>query len=662
MDTTKSTSMPGSSPGVHSPAGAAYPIAVVPAAAVELTDELWSRRLETNRKTTIPRGFAKCEEEGRMRNFERAAGQRGGPYEGAMPFDDTDVYKLIEGAAQTLVGRPDPELDQLLDTLIVKIAAGMEPDGYLTTYKTIDPTVSPAPWAPPGPRWEGELNGSHELYNAGHLYEAAYAHQRATGKRNLLEVALRNAELVARTFRPGGRLTPPGHQVIETGLIKLAELTGDGRFVALARFFLEQRGDARGHVLGGEVIQDHLPVTEQREAVGHAVRAVYMYAAMADIAAIEGEPRYLAAVEALWEDVVKRKLYLTGGIGARHDGEAFGAPFELPNRTAYAETCAAIGSVYWNHRLFRLTGDGRYVDLLERTLYNAVLAGVSLTGDAFFYPNVLEWDGKGAFNRGTIGRQPWFDCSCCPTSMARFLPVVPELIYAAAGPRLFVNLFVASRASLEVQGVPLRLEQTTRYPWEGRVELRLLTPVPIDLELWIRLPGFTRGRPVGSDLYAYLEPAAATPTLRVNGGQVTPAVERGYAVVTRRWQPGDVVTVELPLPVQRVVADERVTDNRGRVALERGPIVYCAEAVDNDGAVLDLVLPDHAEFEAVYRPDLLAGVVTLEGDARSSSGRARKLVAVPYSTWANRELGEMAIWLRRAPRQAGAGLPNPSVP
>lgn len=631
------------------PAG--YPLSPVPFTKVRLTDSFWARRLETNRSVTIPFGFRKSEEEGRIRNFERAArAQRGQAesYEGKMPFDDTDVYKLIEGASYSLQSRPDPELDGFLDRVIAKIAAAQEPDGYLTTYKTIDPTRSPAPWLKPGPRWVLELAGSHELYNAGHLYEAAYAHYRATGKRTLLDVALRNADLVAGSFGPGRLLLPPGHQIVETGLFKLAAATGEARYRALARFFLDQRGNAQGHTLFGPYNQDHLPVVEQREAVGHAVRAAYMYAGMVDVAALQGDAAYREAVLKIFEDVVSRKLYLTGGLGARHDGEAFGDAFELPNRTAYSETCAAIAGVYWTERLFLLTGDARYVDVLERTLYNGVLAGVSLAGDAFFYPNPLESDGRYAFNHGAATRQPWFDSSCCPTNLARFIPSVPDYVYAVRGDALHVNLYVASEAQAALGGATVTLAQKTDYPWDGRVELRIDPGAPRRLGLRLRIPGWARGRPVPSDLYRYAD-ADATPAfaIQVNGRPAAARLDGGYAVVDRTFAPGDVVVLELPMPVRRVLADERVADDRGKVALERGPIVYCAESADHAGSVLDLVLPDAARLTVERRPDLLGGLAVVRGTARGPKGEARELVAIPYYAWSHRGPGEMAVWLRR---------------
>jgi hypothetical protein len=627
-------------------ATAGYPISAVPFSSVRLTDRFWSSRVETNRTVTIPFGFEKSEEEGRLRNFERAA-KHEGPYEGKMPFDDTDVYKLVEGASYSLQSHPDPELDRFLDGVIAKIAAAQEPDGYLTTYKTIDATKSPAEWLKPGPKWDLELAGSHELYNAGHLYEAAYAHYRATGKRTLLDVALRNADLVAQVFGPGKRMMPPGHQIIETGLMKLAAATGETRYRTLARFFLDQRGNAQGHALHGPYNQDHAPVTAQSEAVGHAVRAAYMYSAMVDVAAAGDDPLYRDAVRRIWEDVVARKLYLTGAIGARHDGEAFGEAFELPNRTAYGETCASIANVYWNQRLFLQSGDARYIDVLERTLYNAVLAGVSLEGDTFFYPNPLESDGRYAFNQGALTRTPWFDASCCPTNVARFVPSVPDYIYAVGGDALFVNLFVSSRATTRVADTAVEIVQETGYPWSGGVRIRLAPAAPRRFELRVRIPGWARDQPVPSPLYRYADGERGHYALRVNGAAVAVAPDGGYVAIARTWAAGDLVELDLAMPVRRVVADERVADDRGRVALERGPIVYAVEGTDHGGTVLDLVVPDGARLSPEPRPDLLRGVTVLAGTVTDTAGRPRPLTAIPYYAWSHRGPGEMAVWLNR---------------
>lgn len=624
-----------------------YPIQVVPFSKVRLTDTFWTARVETNRTVTIPFGFRKSEEEGRVRNFERAA-RHDGPYEGKMPFDDTDVYKLIEGASYSLQSHPDPELDRYLDAIIGKIAAAQESDGYLTTYKQIDPTKSPASWLKPGPKWDLELEGSHELYNAGHLYEAAYAHYRATGKRTLLNVALKNADLVDQVFGPGRRLTPPGHQIIETGLMKLAEASGDARYRRLARFFLDQRGNAAGRKLFGEYNQDHAPVTQQHEAVGHAVRAAYMYAGMVDVAVDSGDPLYDRAVRRIWEDVVARKLYLTGAIGPRHKNEGFGEGYELPNRTAYGETCASIANVYWNARLFLQSGDARYVDVLERTLYNGVLAGVSLEGDTFFYPNPLESDGTYKFNHGSLTRSPWFDSSCCPTNIARFIPSVPDYVYATAGDTLYVNLFVSSHAQPVVAGGPVRISQETAYPWQGEVTIRLEPAAARAFALRVRIPGWARNEVVPSPLYRYTDDQPASYEIRVNGTPAGAPLDRGYAVLSRTWSPGDEVTLTMRMPVRRVAADDRVVDNRGKIALERGPIVYAVEGVDHGGRVLDLVVPAAARFAVERRADLLGGVTVLTGTVRDAAGRSRPLTAIPYYAWSHRGPGEMAVWLTAA--------------
>jgi DUF1680 family protein len=593
---------------------------------------------------TIPFGFRKSEEEGRVRNFERAA-RHEGPYEGKMPFDDTDVYKLIEGASYSLQSHPDAELDRYLDGIITKIAAAQEADGYLTTYKQIDPSTSPASWLKPGPKWDLELEGSHELYNAGHLFEAAYAHYRATGKRTLLDVALKNADLIDRVFGPGRRVTPPGHQIIETGLMKLADATGEERYRTLARFFLDQRGRSSGRKLFGEYNQDHAPVTAQQTAVGHAVRAAYMYAAMVDVAVADNDALYNEAVRRIWDDVVARKLYVTGAIGARRNNEGFGEAYELPNRTAYGETCASIANVYWNARLFLQSGDARYVDVLERSLYNAVLAGVSLEGDAFFYPNPLEADGTSTFNHGAATRSPWFDSSCCPTNIARFIPSVPDYVYATEGDRLYVNLFVSSHAEPSVGGAPVRVAQQSGYPWNGDVKLTLTPTAPRRFELRMRIPGWARNEVVPSALYRYADADRPTYEVRVNGRETPVSLDRGYAVLSRTWSPGDEVTLAMTMPVRRIVADERVADARGKIALERGPIVYAVEGVDHGGRVLDLVVPETVRFTVEPRPSLLGGVTVLTGEIRDTKGTRRRLTAIPYYAWSHRGVGEMAVWL-----------------
>ncbi len=632
-----------------------YPIRPVPFTAVAIDDAFWSPRLETNRRVTVRHDFDKCETTHRIQNFAVSGKLQPGQFEGLYGFNDSDVYKVIEGASYSLRLRPDPDLDKYLDGVIAKIAAAQEADGYLYTAGTI-PTLAQTPiCCVSRPRWSDIASG-HELYDLGHMYEAAVAHYQATGKRTFLDVALKSANLLTQVFRPGARLDPPGHQEVEIGLVKLYRATGDRRYLEQARFFLEQRGNAAGHKLYGAYNQDHVPVLEQREAVGHAVRAGYMYSAMADVGALTGDEAYARALGSLWDDVVSRKLYITGGLGARRENEGYGEAYELPNRTAYAETCAAIAGALWNQRMFLLHGDAKYLDVLERILYNGFLSGVSLDGERFFYPNPLAADGKRAFNQGQKGRSEWFDCSCCPTNVVRYLPSIAGAVYAQRDRDVYVNLFIAGKAELTADGMKVEVRQETRYPWDGKVMIRVDPARPTPLALHVRIPGWAQGRPIPSDLYRYADPAVAPFTLAVNGLPVKPEVVKGFAVLQRTWKASDAVELDLPMPVRRVLAHEKVEADAGRVALERGPVVYCTEAVDNAGRVFNLVLPDDAKLKARTRPDLLGGMTVVTGralalvpgeDGRSVATREQDFVAIPYYAWAHRGDGEMAVWLPR---------------
>jgi DUF1680 family protein len=416
---------------------------------------------------------------------------------------------------------------------------------------------------------------------------------------------------------------------------------------------LDQRGNAEGHKLYGSYSQDHQPVVEQDEAVGHAVRAVYMYAGMADIAGIMNDSSYLKAIDKIWENVVSKKLYITGGIGARHEGESFGDNYELPNLTSYNETCAAVGNIYWNHRMFLLHGDAKYIDVLERTLYNGMISGVSLTGDLFFYPNCLESDGKYKFNIGTLTRQPWFDCSCCPSNVIRFIPSVPNYIYAYRNDSLYINLFVSGKANIKMNNRNIEIRQETAYPWDGKVVIKVNPKTSEKFVIHIRIPGWALNRPVPSYLYRYLQESPQKVILKLNAKPTEIVMKKGYAVIDRNWSKGDIIELNLPMPVQRVLADEKVIDNLNKVALVRGPLVYCAEWVDNDKKVLNLVIPDDAELQAEYQKDLLSGVTVIKGDILDTSGRTRKLIAIPYYAWSHRGPGEMAVWLQRKPIFSG---------
>ncbi len=629
----------------QSPAGqpadlpGSYPIQPVDIRQVHLSDSFWLPVIERVQAITIDYALEKCRQEGRMDNFLLAAGKLEGPARGAMPFDDTDLYKIIEGASSSLISAPNPELARRLDTLISIIALGQEPDGYLTTWRTIDPARPPAPWVKviEGKRWES-LESSHELYNAGHLYEAAYQHFAATGQRNFLDIALKNADLVVRTFgnNPDQLHKVPGHQIIETGLIKLYQATGRQEYLSLARYFLDHRGDSSHHALYGPYSQDHQLVVDQEEVVGHAVRAVYMYAAMTDIAALQQDSAYRRAVDALWHNMVEKKMYLTGGIGSRHEGEAFGENYELPNLTGYAETCAAIGSVYWNHRLHRLGGEGRYFDVIERTLYNGLLSGLSLDGKQFFYPNALESDGQYRFNMGQCTRQGWFDCSCCPTNLIRFLPRVPELLYSQAGDTLWVNLFASSRATVAIASQTLEISQETRYPWSGQVVIRVKGTKRSPATLRVRVPGWAQGEVLPGDLYRYSSARQGRISLLLDGEEQEIDIRNGYLSLSGQWEGDHELVLSLPMTVRQVEAHSLVADNRGKRALEYGPLVYAVEKADAGSAWEELSLREGEACDVVWKPDLLGGVNTI------GWGPYR---AIPYYAWSNRGVNPMKVWL-----------------
>jgi DUF1680 family protein len=647
-----------SSPAPQAPArlGREYPVRPVPFTAVRLKDDFWAPRIETNRVETIPFAFKQCELTGRVDNFVRAARVIAGqPLDNVKPpgypFDDTDVYKVIEGASYALSVRPDPALDAYVDGLIARIAAAQERDGYLYTTRTINPQ-QPHPWAGKA-RWELERDDSHELYNLGHLFEAAVAHYQATRKRTLLDVAIKGANLLVETFGPGKRSIWPGHQITEMGLVRLYRVTGDERYLTLARFLLDERGPNPGEKVNPRGLiynQAHARVIEQTEPVGHAVRAMYMYAGMADVAALTGDRSYVKAIDTIWSNTVTRKLYLTGGIGATGAGEAFGAPYELPNMTAYNETCAAIGMDYWNHRLFLLHGDARYIDVMERTLYNGLISGVSLDGKSFFYPNPLESNGQHA-------RSPWFGVACCPGNMTRFLASLPGYVYAVRGTEIFVNLYVQGDAALDLdEGPGVRLSQETRYPWDGAVRILVNPSRPAAFSVKLRIPGWARDEPVPGDLYRFADASPKAPSVSVNGQPAALALDKGFVTIARTWQAGDTIALDLPMPVRRVYAHENVAADRNRVALQRGPIVYAAEWPDNRGGkVRNIVLGDTAPLSSEFRPSLLGGVQVLTGRARGvaydanggTTASDQDFVAIPYATWANRGRGQMAVWLAR---------------
>jgi DUF1680 family protein len=612
-----------------------YPIRPVDFTQVQLEEGFWKTWVERASKTTIPYAFNKCEETGRIDNFIFAGGIKEGKFRGAFGFDDSDVYKVMEGAAYSLMLEENPSLEACLDTLIGAIAAAQEDDGYLYTAYTLKANeynhFACCTYSDQG-KFAGTSESSHEFYNAGHMYEAAVAHYLATGKRTFLDVAVRNADLIHHVCLVEGHDYVPGHQEIEIGLAKLYRVTGDEKYLELAKHLL----DIRARVKHDEYSQAHLPVTRQSEAVGHAVRANYMYSAMADIAALTGDTAYRAAIGRIWENVVTKKLSVTGGVGASHRGEAYGGNYDLPN-DPYNETCAAIANVYWNHRMFLLFGDASYMDVLERTLYNGVLSGLSLDGVHFFYPNTLRYDGSGKTNRGSAGRSPWFDCSCCPSNLSRFIPSVAGYAYAQDGSRVYVNLFMNGEADLETDHGTLSLVQHSNYPWDGTIGIGFLNKTAVNATLLIRIPGWARNRPVPSDLFTFEDAPPPPPTLEVNGKKVKIQLENGYASLERNWTAGDRIVLELPMKVRRIRANGLVAAKEGLVAAQYGPVVYCAEEVDNETDVLEAVLGPEVEFTCTFRPDLLGGVNMLEGGA---------LKMVPYYAWANREVGKMNVWFK----------------
>ncbi|WP_455169093.1 glycoside hydrolase family 127 protein [Aegicerativicinus sediminis] len=616
---------------------AGYPIEAVNIRNVKLKDSFWLPIIERVQKKTIDYAIAKCEEEGRFDNFLIAGGEMEGPVKGVMPFDDSDVYKIIEGASNSLISAPNEELEKLVDSLVAIIKIGQESDGYLTTWRTINPAEPPAKWVEvdKGVRWES-LFMSHELYNAGHLYEAAVVHYKATGKRNFLDIAIKNADLMVETFGDGeGKIAAvPGHQIIETGLIQLYKITGKKDYFDLAKYFLDHRGDPENHKLFGPYSQDHIPVVEQDEVVGHAVRAVYMYAAMTDIAALENDGQYAAAVDKLWHNMVDKKMYLTGGIGAKHEGEAFGENYELPNLTAYNETCASIGDVYWNHRLHNLYGDVKYFDVIERTLYNGLISGLSLDGTNFFYPNALESDGKYEFNQGACTRKSWFDCSCCPTNVVRFIPAMPGLIYSKSKDAVYVNLYATSEADIDFNGKQVKIAQETNYPWNGSVKATVSPSEEHSFAIKFRVPGWVRNEVLPSDLYAYTNSLDANPSISVNGETMESEIKDGYFIVDRQWKKGDQVTINFPMEVRTVEANEKVEEDRGKLALEYGPLVYAVEEVDNPN--FDKITIASTDSYEVKNEDILNGVNTISNN---------QLKAIPYYAWSNRGIGKMKVWL-----------------
>ncbi|MBO7418778.1 MAG: glycoside hydrolase family 127 protein [Bacteroidaceae bacterium] len=605
-----------------------YPIDPVPFTSVKVSEGFWGQRLQASREVTVPLAFSKCEETGRYRNFENAAHPSDTIHVGGYSFDDTDVYKTIEGASYLLQTYPDVKLKSYIDSVLVIVAGAQEPDGYLYTARTMNPK-HPHEWAGTK-RWEKVEELSHEFYNLGHMLEAAVAHYQATGQRNFLDIAIRYADCIIREVgpNPGQVIRVPGHQIAEMGLAKLYLATGEKKYLDQAKFFLDYRGKTEHR---DPYNQTHLPVLEQKEAVGHAVRATYMYAGMADVAALTGDQGYINAIDTIWDNIVSKKMYITGGIGSTNNGEAFGADYELPNSTAYNETCAAIGMVYVNHRLFLLHGDSKYYDVLERTLYNGLISGVSLEGDAFFYPNPLEVSKERKYQR-----QAWFGCACCPSNISRFIPSLPGYVYAVKDNDVYVNLFMGNKSTLQVNGKPVVLSQETAYPYSGDVKLKV-EQADQSFTLKVRIPGWARDEAMPSDLYTFTDGLQSNYSVKVNGEDVKGDLQQGYCSITRNWKAGDVVEVSFNLQPRLVKANNQVEADRGLVAIQYGPLVYCAESPDNAKAIKSIAISPNTQLKVEWQPEKLHGINQIITDDG--------VTLIPYYAWAHRGVSDMRVWI-----------------
>lgn len=633
---------------------------------VQLRGGFWGPRLKTHHERTIGHALDCLERNGHITNFDKAAGVFDGPLRGHHAFD-SDLHKALEGALYSLQHRDDSQLRKRVEGILDRILAAQQDDGFLISYYIVRDSDK---------RWE-TLRLEHQLYNAGHFFEMAVAHNRLSGQKSVLAAAKRFAEHIDGVFGPGKRYDVPGHEEIELALIKLYRATGERRYLALSRFFLDERGHAHGferkpfdsktmtpeppkfddlppaernrarrrarNSIRNGRMQDHKPLVEQTEAVGHAVRAGYVYSAMADIARFMDAPEYERAVDNLWQDVVSRKMYVNGSIGtAQYGDEGFGDPYLLPNRT-YCESCASIAHVFWQHRMNLLKGQAKYADVMELALYNGVLAGISLSGDGFFYQNPLE-------SRGAR-RSSWIGLACCPTNLTRIIPQVGGLVYAQGKNRLYVNLFAAGDVAVKMDGgVKVTLAQETSYPWDGHVKLTVTPEQVSDFDLCLRIPGWALGRPVPSDLYRFADSNVAAVGLKVNGATIDATPEEdGYVHLKRSWKATDVVELDMPMPIHRVYAHENVLADQGKVSLMRGPITYCLEAVDNPNVdVLSAALSREAELRAEHRDRLLGGVTVLQGKALDNRQLPVTLTAVPYYSWANREKGAMTVWINEA--------------
>ena len=575
---------------------------------VKINDNFWSPRLSKHVSATLPVCIDQIENQtGRIRNFENAA--KGEGEHSGIFFDDSDVYKALEGMAYSLINNPDPELEKKADEWIDKFAAAQQPDGYINTFYTLTGLDK---------RWTNM--DKHEMYCAGHMIEAGVAYYQATGKRKLLDVCIRMTDHMMSQFGPGKRHWVPGHEEIELALVKLYQTTQEQKYLDFAYWLLEERGHGHG-TMGDEgkwnpvYYQDIVPVRQLTDISGHAVRCMYLYCGMADVAALKNDTGYIAAMDRLWDDVVHRNMYITGGIGSSHDNEGFTEDYDLPNLDAYCETCASVGMVLWNQRMNQLTGDSKYIDVLERSLYNGALAGISLGGDRFFYVNPLE-------SKGDHHRQEWYGCACCPSQLSRFLPSIGNYIYASSDDALWVNLYIGNTGQIRIGETDILLTQETDYPWDGSVKLTISTSQPLEKEIRLRIPNWCK-----------------TYDLSINGKRINVSEEKGYAVI-KDWKSQDVIALDMDMPVEIVAADPHVKENFGKRAIQRGPLVYCMEEIDNPVYFDQIQLGPSTTFQTAFASDILNGIKTIK-----TNGRAQSATFIPYYAWDNRKAGKMRVWI-----------------
>ena len=575
---------------------------------VKINDNFWSPRLSKHVSATLPVCIDQIENQtGRIRNFENAA--KGEGEHSGIFFDDSDVYKALEGMAYSLINNPDPELEKKADEWIDKFAAAQQPDGYINTFYTLTGLDK---------RWTNM--DKHEMYCAGHMIEAGVAYYQATGKRKLLDVCIRMTDHMMSQFGPGKRHWVPGHEEIELALVKLYQTTQEQKYLDFAYWLLEERGHGHG-TMGDEgkwdpvYYQDIVPVRRLTDISGHAVRCMYLYCGMADVAALKNDTGYIAAIDRLWDDVVHRNMYITGGIGSSRDNEGFTEDYDLPNLDAYCETCASVGMVLWNQRMNQLTGDSKYIDILERSLYNGALAGISLGGDRFFYVNPLE-------SKGDHHRQEWYGCACCPSQLSRFLPSIGNYIYASSDDALWVNLYIGNTGQIRIGETDILLTQETDYPWDGSVKLTISTSLPLEKEIRLRIPNWCK-----------------TYDLSINGKRINVSEKKGYAVI-KDWKSQDVIALDMDMPVEIVAADPHVKENFGKRAIQRGPLVYCMEEIDNPEYFDQIQLSPSTTFQTAFASDILNGIKTIK-----TNGRAQSATFIPYYAWDNRKAGKMRVWI-----------------